>query len=134
MSADSDDWLEDVIVVNESKDQRVAGDVSAFRGPGDACRYLEPWWVADNEGFALNGLGQQVTFGVCENSVVIERCEPMTGGVQILLDWLRATALHVHEARTSRAQKGKLVLGRLEASGVLPQSIEGLIAYIGFSK
>src|SRR5262245_28509873 len=69
MQTVQDDWLEDVIIVNESKDQHIAGDVSVFRSPGDACGHLEPWWVEQNEGFALDGRGRQITFGVRNNAV-----------------------------------------------------------------
>ncbi len=45
-----------------------------------------------------------------------------------------ATAQHLLSVRTNRERKGKQHLGCLEAQGVLPDSIEGLIAYIGFMK
>jgi hypothetical protein len=133
MHAVHDDWLEDVIVVNETRERHVAGSVSIFRSAGDACRHLESWWVEQNEGFALDGRGRQITFGIRNKAVVVERCDPVGGGVELLLTWLQTTASHMQSARTSRAKEGKLVLGLREAQGVLPGSIEGLIAYIGFA-
>jgi hypothetical protein len=45
---------------------------------------------------------------------------------------LRHSAEAVGNTRRKRAAKGKICLGRAEAEGVLPTSIEGLIAYVGF--
>ena len=41
-------WLDEVVVVNESKDERLPGDVSIYRSIGDACEALEYWWVKND--------------------------------------------------------------------------------------
>ncbi len=46
------DWLDDVIVLNESADEKRAGRVSMHRSIDDALETLEPAWVEDGEDFA----------------------------------------------------------------------------------
>jgi len=92
MSSPNENWLEDVIVINESRDRSAAGDISVFRNGGDACGYLEPWWVKDKEGVAINGIGLHVVLGMRDNSVVIDRYEKITDGPQTLHHRLRAEA------------------------------------------
>ena len=48
----AEDWLSDIVVVNESRDETTAGDVSVYRSADEACRSLEHWWVENGEGFA----------------------------------------------------------------------------------
>lgn len=55
--ADRLNWLDEVIIVNDSKEERVAGDVSVYRSEGDALGHMEAWAVADSEvhAFTANG-------------------------------------------------------------------------------
>jgi hypothetical protein len=127
-----DTWLRDVIIVNESKDERAAGDVSIFRTEYDACRTLEPTDVTNKEYLAFNGVGERVSFGVDRLHVVIQRREQEPSGIEIVHRWLTETVTHAHEVRKEKANRGKLKLGREESHGVLPNTIEGFIAYLGF--
>lgn len=127
-------WLDDVIIVNESNTPAIAGDVQIYRNEGDVGRQLEHWYVSDVEHLALTGLGDRATLGLRGSLVVVERREKWAEGPEMLRGWLIATAQHLLAARTDRERKGKLHLGRSEAQGVLPDTIEGLIAYIGFTK
>lgn len=117
------DWIEDIVVVNENGDPNVAGDVMIFRSAGDACRYVEPWYVEQEAFLALSGTGEQVVFGVRDDVVIVERRASFSGGRDLLLAWLSAKAQHRLKVRAERA---------LEATGVLPDTIEGLVAYLGF--
>ncbi|WP_133175354.1 hypothetical protein [Sphingomonas oleivorans] len=129
------DWLEDVVIVNESPDERVVGDVSLFRNAGDACRRLEQWWVEDQEGFAFTASGARLILAVdASNNVVVERREACADGTDIIKGWLRSSANAMLEARRQRARQGKINLGEAETRGVLPGTIEGLIAYLGFAR
>jgi hypothetical protein len=128
--------LHDIILVNDTGrgDDVNPGDVDVFRTAGDACAYLEPWWVEERHGLAFTAAGEQVTLGVDGYQVVVDGYAPRPDGQQIVLSWLRHSAQSILEARRHRAVKGKVRLGRVEAEGVLPTSVEGLIAYVGFMK
>jgi hypothetical protein len=130
----ANDWLADIVVVNESRDVATAGDVSVFRSAGEACISLEHWWVDNGEGFAFTAAGNRLTLGVDDNDrVIVTGQEATPGGTEIVLGWLRAYAAAVLDARRAKAKKGKATLSPSEESGLLPTSIEGLIAYVGFS-
>lgn len=127
-------WLEDIVLVNESGDPLVAGDVSVFRSAGDACQYLEHWWVEQNEGFAFSATGERLLFGVdAARRVVVRSRESCPEGEVIVTSWLFNLAVAVRQARRAHAAKGKVSVGDLEKVGVLPTTIEGLIAYVGFT-
>jgi hypothetical protein len=127
-------WLDDVIIVNESSDPEIAGDVQIYRNEGDVGRQLEHWYVSDVEHLALTGTGQKAALGLRGKLVVVDRVEPFPAGPSLLSTWLEATARHSLSVRTERARKGQTQLGALGARGVLPTTTEGLIAYIGFMK
>jgi hypothetical protein len=127
-------WIDDVIVLNENGDPSVAGDVQIFRNEGEVERQLEDWYVNEVDHLALTGTGRKATLGLRNRMVVVERLEPFAEGPTLLYLWLRASAQHLLSVRTERAHKGKGHLGSLEAEGVLPDTVEGLIAYIGFTK
>jgi hypothetical protein len=127
-------WLDDVIILNESDDPQTAGDVLVYRSEGDLARHLEDWYVKEVKHLALTGSGDKAILGLKGSSVVVERREPFSAGLSLLHQWLTAIAKHVHSARSDLARKGKVQLGSLEAQGVLPHTIEGLIAYVGFVK
>lgn len=121
------------MILNESRDVNRAGDVSVFRSAGEACRYLEHWWVENCEGFVFSATGHQLVLGVdSDGSVIVAAIEPHPNGGAIVLGWLNALAGSVLEARRVRASKGKTILGSHEESGCLPITIEGLVAYVGF--
>jgi hypothetical protein len=127
----TDDWLSEIVVVNESSDEAVVGDVSIFRHAGDACAWLEYWWVEHKEGFAITAAGHRIELGVgLKREVVIAAVEDMPSGADVVRAWLHSLASVVLAERTRKAKKGKLKLSPSEADGRLPTSSEGLIAYI----
>ncbi len=106
-----------------------------FLSEGEACRYLEPEWVQESEGFAFSASGLQLQFGLGASgeAVVSGRAEHPEGSL-IVLDWLRAHAQVLLESRSRQAERGQAILSRAEREGDLPESVEGLLAYIGFPK
>lgn len=134
LSATDRNWLDDVAIVNESSSLDQPGDVLLFRSVGEACVYIEPWWVEQAEGFAFTATGKRVVLRPGRFTVDVEQIEPFPGGREIVLGWLRSSAANMLAARRIRSRQGKVLLGSNEAEGVLPQSIEGLIAYLGFSR
>ncbi|MFN4041340.1 MAG: hypothetical protein ACK4I0_06730 [Brevundimonas sp.] len=127
----TDNWLSEIVVVNESPDETVAGDVSIFRHAGDACAHLEYWWVEDKEGFAMTAAGHRVELGVgAKRDVIIVGMEEVPTGTEVVRSWLHSVATHVLEKRSHKAKRGKLRLSPSEAQGHLPASSEALIAYI----
>jgi hypothetical protein len=131
----ANDWLADIVVVNESRDEAVAGDVCIYRSAGEACGALEHWWVEGNEGFVFTASGTRLMLGVDEKKrVIVAGRQDAPAGQEVVLTWLHSTATALLDTRRASAEKGKAALGRSEQQGRLPSSVEGLIAYIGFSK
>lgn len=129
----TDDWLADVVIVNDSGDLRSTGDVSIFRSAGEACRSLEHWWVENGEGFAFTATGERLTLGVDERDrVIVTGKQVVPDGAEIVRGWLLSSASALLKVRRSKAAKGKKVLGQAEDRQQLPTSVEGLIAYLGF--
>jgi hypothetical protein len=129
----TDDWLADVVIVNESRDVGDAGDVSIFRNADEACRSLEHWWVENGEGFAFTAAGERLTLDVDERGRVIVAGKQMVpDGPDIVRGWLLASAKALLDVRRAKAARGKTVLARAEERRQLPTSVEGLIAYLGF--
>ena len=127
----TDQWLSEIVVVNETCDEAVAGDVSIFRHAGDACAHLEPWWVEDREGFAITAAGHRIELGVgAKRDVIIAGIEEVPTGTDVVRAWLYSLASVLLAERTRKAENGKLRLSPSEAHGRLPTSSEGLIAYI----
>ncbi|WP_315759683.1 MULTISPECIES: hypothetical protein [unclassified Bradyrhizobium] len=130
----TNDWLADIVVVNESRELAVAGDISVFRSVGEACRSLEHWWVENGEGFAFTAAGGRLILGLEDGKrVIVTGQQAAEGGPEVVQAWLRACAAAVLDARRSNAKKGNAALSPFEEKGQLPTSMEGLIAYIGFS-
>ncbi len=126
-------WLDEVVVVNESTDERLPGDLSIYRSEGDACSYLEPWWVEKNEGFAFSASGLRLILGLGHaGEVIVARREECAEGPEIVLGWLQALAQTTLQARNRVAQNGRAILSRAEEEGALPDTVEGLVAYISF--
>jgi hypothetical protein len=129
----ANDWLADIVLVNESRDEGTAGDISIFRSAGEACLWLEDWWVENGEGFAFTASGARLTLGVDgAKRVVVTGQHEIPGGTDVVLAWLRASATALLSARRAKARKGNAALSPSEEVGLMPVSVEGLIAYVGF--
>lgn len=125
-------WLDEIVVVNESTDERRPGDVSLHRSVGDACEAVEYWWVRNGEAYAFTASGIRLVFAAePKGPVTIVRRESCPEGPAIVLSWLRSLAETTLEARERVARDGRAVLNEAEKRGALPASTEGLIAYIG---
>lgn len=125
-------WLDDIVVVNESKDERLPGDVSLHRSVGDACEALESWWVKNGEGYAFTASGIRLVLTAEQHGLVtVASREECPEGPAIVASWLLSLAETALEARRRVAQSGRAILSEAEENGTLPVSIEGLIAYIG---
>lgn len=127
----TDNWLSEIVVLNESSDEVVAGDVTIFRHAGDVCAYLEYWWVEDKEGFAITAAGHRIDLGVGpKREVVIAGIEDVPTGADLVRSWLHMVASKVLEDRSRKAKSGRLRLSPSEAQRRLPASSGELIAYI----
>lgn len=128
-------WLNDVILVNDGSDESCPGDVSVFRNLTDARAYLEHWnEILDHAVFSGTGQRLIMTADQHGNVTVADRID-RTDGEAIIKDWLLHMAEVTLEARRYRASKKwrRVNLGEQEAQGILPNSVEGLIAYVGFT-
>jgi hypothetical protein len=127
--------LTDIVVLNESRDEARAGDVSVFRSANEACAYLEHWWVEDGEGFAFTASGDRLGLGVdsAQRVVVLSR-EAVPDGAEIVRGWLHAYAAAVLEARRSSTRSSKAKPHDHEVPGHLPSSTDDLIACVGFNR
>lgn len=134
MSNLNEHWLADVVILNESSDRDIAGDVSIFRSFGDAELKLEPWYVLDECFFALNGLGQVLEFTTDHGRTLAKVTDATATDIETLRNWLSATAEHYRDVRAEKSKKRKCAPGVQEAKGILPTSIEGLIAFVGFTQ
>jgi hypothetical protein len=129
------DWLADIVIVNESGDERTPGDVGVFRSAGELCGHLEHWWVEEGYGFAFTAAGERLTLDVDgKERVIVAGREDVSDGTEIVRGWLHASAAAILDARKAKAAKGRAVLGTAEGRDQLPASIEGLIAYVGFNR
>jgi hypothetical protein len=130
----TNDWLRDVLLVNDDETE-TPGDVMLFRNFTDARAYLEHW--ADEPGIvAFFANGNRLVIATEPNgNVSIARREEQAEGSRVVLNWLRYLAEHRLAVRRHRATKrwGRVNLGELESQGILPVTIEGLIAYLGFT-
>jgi hypothetical protein len=128
-------WLSEAVLINESTQEAVAGDVSLYRSIGEACRALEHWWVEERLGYAFTASGDRLLLTVDRSkNVVLEGREPCSDGKAIVLGWLKSSAGSVLQARKAKAAGGKVILSSFEERGLLPLTTEGLIAYVGFSR
>jgi hypothetical protein len=126
--------LDALVVVNESHDEAVAGDVSVFRNVDAACGWLESWWVENGEGTALTASGDRLVLGVDERDrVVLLRREVIPDGPTLVHNLLCTAATAVLEARRGKTATGKVSLNAFEQEGRLPTSVEELCAYVGFT-
>lgn len=131
----SESWLHDIVLVNEGPSEFVPGDIFIFRCFADACSYLEHW-AEEPELTVFSGEGEQLIVKADEfgNMGLIER-QSRGDGREVVSLWLRRMAEGTSAARRYRAGKRwrRIHLGEQEARGILPQTIEGLIAYVGFT-
>ena len=137
MRAPEVSWLYDVAVFNESEDYALPGAVSVYRNIEKMCSGMEAWMVEDGGiGFCLNGLGHALKHDMIGERVlgqVDDNSEPDLTTLQL---WLTSVARSIHEVRAFKSRKKPRLfwspptLGLVEAQGVLPDTIEGLIAYI----
>ncbi len=129
---DPTNWLDEIVVVNESKDEQLAGDVSLYRSVGDACEALEYWWVRNGEGYAFTASGIRLVLAAEENGLVtVASREECAEGAAFVLSWLMSLAEAALEAHKRAAQNGRAILSEAEEAGSLPTTVEGLIVYIG---
>lgn len=128
-------WLHDIIVVNDGQDETRPGDVAIFRNLTDARAYLEHWSDSiDNAAFSAAGQ-RLMMVADRHGNVSIQARQNHADGDAIVRTWLTHMARSLLETRRYRAgkQRPKVFLGELEAQGVLPETVEGLIAYVGFT-
>lgn len=137
MNGQSQSWLSDVVIFNESDSYERPGDVSTYRNIGEMCSAMEAWMLeSGGTGFALNGLGQKINMGIEGGQVVGSLDEVSAPDLATLTLWLMHTAKSVHDARLMKSRRKPRIfssspsIGAAEANGVLPGTIEGLLAYI----
>jgi hypothetical protein len=137
MNLPSKSWLSDVAVFNESNEYAVPGDVSTYRNISEMCSGMEAWMVEGGGiGFSLNGLGQAIKLEMDGEQVVGSVVENSKPDLVTLTIWLRSAAEAVQEARSIKSKKkpwffgAPPILGKAEVEGVMPDTIEGLLAYI----
>ena len=125
-------WLDEIVVVNESKEERLPGDVTIHRSIGDACEALEHWWVKNGEGYAFTASGVRLVLSAEEGGLItVAYREECSEGPALVLSWLTSLAETALQARRKVAQNGRAILSEAEEAGALPTTTEGLIAYIG---
>ncbi len=128
-------WLADVVIVNDAPDIERPGGVSIFRNVDDARSYLEHW-ADELEMPVFSASGERLVMVADEHgNVTVDRREPDDRGQELITACLRHNAEAVLAARLHRSGKRRrrVHIGEAERAGVLPESIEGLIAYIGFT-
>ncbi|MDX6806284.1 hypothetical protein SCD90_09420 [Terrihabitans sp. PJ23] len=119
--------------MNESSEEQTPGDVSVFRSIGGAMQWLEPWWFAEGHGTILTASGERLSMRESPRGYVeLDRCEPDAEGERLVREWLHHKAKAILQVRRERAVKGRAILASHEKSGLLPSTVEGLIAYVGF--
>jgi len=137
MNFSSTSWLSDVAVFNENDEYAVPGAVSIYRNIEEMCSGMEAWMVENGGiGFALNGLGQSIRLEMDGENVVGFVVDSANLDLITLKTWLRSAAESVQAARAFESRKKPRFfwsppsLGSAEAQGVLPDTVEGLLAYI----
>lgn len=131
----SGNWLKELIVVNELMavdDPWLAGDVLIFQSALALQNWMPPHWISEVAHFALSGAGDRVVLAARGNKIIVERTEDYPQGLDMLREWLEPTAKRIHQMRADAYKKTKVATGSLLPDGEMPQSLEGLIAYIGF--
>jgi hypothetical protein len=126
-------------VLNEGSSFFIPESVEVFRTLADMCATLEPWYVEEKCGYALTGSGVPIeltTDGISVSCKVLDDEKPET---DVLTCWLAHSANSLREARLYKSKRRGLffvnrpTLGSAEQEGLLPHSIEGLLAYISLT-
>jgi hypothetical protein len=128
-------WLHDIVLVNDGPDEACPGDVDVFRNLTDARAYLEHW-AECLDCAVFSGAGQRLIMAADQHgNVSIQARIDRVDGQAIIKAWLTRMAQAILESRRYRAGKSwkRVNLGELEAQGILPDTVEGLIAYVGFT-
>ncbi len=132
----AENWLHDIAVLNESRQFQIANDVSVYRTLHDLCIELEPWFVEEKFGFALTGSGLRIEL-TTDGKQVFAQVDPEQGAHEDILNtWLQEAAKELRYSRIERSQlrgwgfKRPISIGCAERNGALPESTEGLLAYI----
>jgi hypothetical protein len=128
-------WLHDIVLVNDGPDETCPGDVAVFRNLTDARAYLEHWAESLDDA-VFSGAGQRLIMAADQHgNISIQARIDRVDGEAIIKAWLTRVAQAIFESRRYRAGKRwkRVNLGELEAQGVLPDTVEGLIAYVGFT-
>jgi hypothetical protein len=128
-------WLHDIVLVNDGPDEDCPGDVSIFRNLADARAYLEHWSESLDDA-VFSATGQRLIMAADKHcNVSLQARVDQVDGEAIVKAWLTRMAQAILESRRHRAGKRwrRVNLGELEAQGVLPDTVEGLIAYVGFT-
>jgi hypothetical protein len=129
-------WLDDIVIVNDGPDETCPGDVTIFRNLADARAYLEHWSESIDDA-VFSGSGQRLVMATDDDgNVSLKARIDRADGEAIIKAWLTRMAQSQLEARRHRADRrwGRVCLGELEAQGILPDTVEGLIAYLGFTR
>lgn len=129
--SDERTWLEDIVVYNSGADEEDIATIEIYRNLEAMLVSVDPMIVGAGC-VAFTAGGDRVMLGVDDHRrVICEGLEP-TGdhGRGVVHTWLRKLAA---DTLARRRQEG-LARGKREAEGVLPETIEGLIAYSGFTR
>jgi hypothetical protein len=76
------------IIVNESQEKHLSGDVTFFQTSEAASQYLEPIDVANGEYFAFDSVGRLLKLQIAGQHVVIEDAERIPSHAGVLRDLL----------------------------------------------
>ncbi|MEP3636352.1 MAG: hypothetical protein ABJN14_03725 [Paracoccaceae bacterium] len=140
MNVPERNWLSDVAVSNLNDEYDLPGGITVYRNIEELSSRTYEWMLEEDGfptvGFHLNGLGQTIKFEMDGEKVVGSVVDTAKPDLVTLTMWLRYHAENIHEDRLLKSQKkGRLfwtppTLGKAEAEGVLPDTVEGLLAYI----
>ena len=126
------DWLDEIVVINESTDERTAGKITVYRSEGDALASLTQWPVLKGQVFAFSASGTRLLISISGDGYGLVAVRQQTvEGPAIARDWLEALARQTLDQRTRDARTRGVSLNRLEQRGTLPESAESLLAYVG---
>lgn len=119
--------LQSVVIVNESSDPNLVGDVTIFRTKSEAAMYIEPIDVLNREYQVYSIDGQMLDLDILNGEVRIERSKINKNKSDRLRVILESAAETVLSAR------GRIGRGKAKES-VLSLSIKELVELVGLSK
>jgi len=117
----------DLIVLNESRHEDSAGDVTLFASLAALASHVEPIDVVNDEYFAYTLAGERLLLKVEDGDVRVVRENDLGGDASRVRGLLEETADFVRAARLSRGDR------RMEALDPKSMSIEELVELIGIS-